>query len=190
MASMFRNAIDFFGEIGLYDVVLPFLLVFTVVFAILEKSRIFGYVEIDGNKFSRKNLNSMVAFCLGFIAVASTRIVTIINEGLGNIMVVMVAVFSFLLLAGSFFSEGEFIFDEKFGGLRIGLIVTTLIITILIFLHAIKTEDGKPWLVVFWEFIAKQWDSTLVASIIMLGIMAGFVFFIVRDKKGGDSTKE
>ena len=40
MASAFRDVINFFGEIGLYDVVLPFLLVFAIVFAILEKTKV------------------------------------------------------------------------------------------------------------------------------------------------------
>jgi len=46
--SMFRGTLEFFGEIGMYDVVLPFLLVFTIVYAILEKTRIFGVEEVDG----------------------------------------------------------------------------------------------------------------------------------------------
>jgi len=58
MVSAFRGVVDFFGEIGLFDVVLPFLLVFTVVFAILEKTKVFGIEEIEGKKYTRKNLNS------------------------------------------------------------------------------------------------------------------------------------
>ena len=37
MANVFRDVIVFFGDIGIYDVVLPFLLVFTIIFAIFEK---------------------------------------------------------------------------------------------------------------------------------------------------------
>ena len=37
--SSFRSAIDFFGQVGVYDVILPFLLVFTIMFAILEKTK-------------------------------------------------------------------------------------------------------------------------------------------------------
>ena len=82
MASAFRNVIEFFEEIGLYDVVLPFLLVFTVVFAMLEKSRVLGYDEINGEKVPKKNLNSMVAFVIAFLTIASTKVVAVINEAL------------------------------------------------------------------------------------------------------------
>ena len=38
MASVLGNTIEFFTRFGMFDVVLPFLLVFTIVFAILEKN--------------------------------------------------------------------------------------------------------------------------------------------------------
>lgn len=191
MASMFRNAIEFFEELGIYDVVLPFLLVFTVTFAILEKSKIFGFYKLDdGVEVTRKNLNAMVAFCLGFITVASSRIVAIINEGLANIMIIMIAALSFLLLAGVFFSEGHFIFDDqKYKWMQIGLVVLVFICTLLIFLHAVKDKNGKPWLTLFWEWIGKQWDSTVVGSIILLALVVFFMFFITKNPKaGGEKT--
>ena len=43
--SVFRGIIEFFEKIGIYDVVLPFLLVFTIVFAILEKTKVFGTLK-------------------------------------------------------------------------------------------------------------------------------------------------
>ena len=43
MASTLQNAIEFFKAFGLFDIVLPFLLVFTIIYAILEKTRILGH---------------------------------------------------------------------------------------------------------------------------------------------------
>ncbi len=45
--TVFRSAISFLNDIGLYDVVLPFLLVFTLVFAILEKTKLLGMSELE-----------------------------------------------------------------------------------------------------------------------------------------------
>ena len=42
MVSPLESAINFFKEFGLFSVVLPFLLVFTIVFAILEKTKVLG----------------------------------------------------------------------------------------------------------------------------------------------------
>jgi hypothetical protein len=184
MASMFRGVIDFLGDLGIYDVVLPFLLVFTVTFAVLEKSKVFGIVKIDGIETTRKNLNSLVAFCLGFIAVASSKIVAIINEGLANVVLVMICIVSFMLLVGTMFGEKEDLFGEKtYKGIRAGLIIVSLIVTLMIFLNSIKTKDGVSWLSYSLSFIGNNWDSTLVASIVLLGLMFGFMFFIVRTPK-------
>jgi len=46
MATPFRDIIDFFGNIGVFEVVLPFLLVFTVVFALLERTKVFGVEKV------------------------------------------------------------------------------------------------------------------------------------------------
>ena len=40
--SPFRTGIDFLDKLGVYEVLLPFLLIFTIVFAILEKTKVFG----------------------------------------------------------------------------------------------------------------------------------------------------
>jgi len=84
--STFRSVIEFFGDIGIYDVILPFLLIFTIVFAILEKTRIFGTEKIEGEEVTKKNINAMVAFVVGFLVVASTRLVSIINETMANMV--------------------------------------------------------------------------------------------------------
>ena len=55
MASNFREAILFLDKLGVYDVVLPFLLVFTTLYAILEKSKIFGTEILRLLKRSKKN---------------------------------------------------------------------------------------------------------------------------------------
>ena len=103
--SVFRSVLSFFTDIGIYDVILPFLLVFTIVFAILEKTKVLGTEEIEGKKYTKKNLNSMVAFVMAFLVVASAQLVRIINETMANIVLLLLISVSFLLLIGSFYRE-------------------------------------------------------------------------------------
>src|SRR3989338_8437823 len=136
MVSAFRGVVDFFGEIGLFDVVLPFLLVFTVVFAILEKTKVFGIEEIEGKKYTRKNLNSIAAFVIAFLVIASSELVEIITEVSANVVVLLLLVVLFLLLVGSFYAEGEkSVFLE--GGWKTLFMVIVFIGIVLIFLHAL-----------------------------------------------------
>ena len=45
--SPFTTGIQFLDRLGVYEVLLPFLLIFTLVFAILEKTRAFGTEEVN-----------------------------------------------------------------------------------------------------------------------------------------------
>ncbi|MDP2908831.1 MAG: hypothetical protein Q8N77_03415, partial [Nanoarchaeota archaeon] len=80
--SPLAGAIEFLNEFGFYDVVLPFLLVFTLVFAILEKTKIFGVEE----KKPKKNINAMIAFVIALFFVATTELVAGTREMLPNVV--------------------------------------------------------------------------------------------------------
>ena len=180
--STFRGAIEFFDKIGIYDVVLPFLLVFTIVFAILEKTKVFGTEEIDGKKITKKNLNSMAAFVIGFLVVASSKLVEIVTKVSSQVVVLLLLSIFFLLLVGSFFKEGESTFLEgKWKYLFMGIMFLGIM---GIFLHAIETEDGEPWLEWAWDELTDNWSSTGIASVILVLVIVGFMFYVV----GGESS--
>lgn len=185
MASTFRGIIDFFHEIGMYDVVIPFLLIFTVTFAMLEKSKVLGVIDLGDKKTeTRKNLNAMVAFSIGFIGIASSKLVSIINEGLGHVVILLISIFAFLLLAGTMFSDKDKIFEDKsMVRIRNGTIGVFFFAIILIFLNAVKTDNGESWLNIGWKLIARYWDSSVIGSIILLVIIGVFVGYITKEKK-------
>src|SRR3989338_8397069 len=108
--STFRGAISFLEKIGVYDVVLPFILIFTIVFAIFEKTKVLGVEKIGGHEYSRKDLNATVSFVIAFLVVASSKLVTIINESLGKIVLLLLISICFLLLIGSFYRYDEKVF--------------------------------------------------------------------------------
>ncbi len=176
MASLFRDALVFLNDLGLYDVVLPFLLVFTVVFAILEKTKIFGIgQDIDGNNTTKKNLNAMFAFVIAFLVIASTRLVAVINESMANIVLLLLLAVSFLLLVGAFFGDREFELQKEDPWMKF-FVFFMFIGIVLIFLNSLD------WLNALWDWlnrIDREWASSLV-FLIITGI---FVALIVRDPK-------
>lgn len=192
MVSTFRGIIDFFGDLGMYDVVLPFLLVFAVTFAILEKTKIFGEIQVGDDKFTRKNYNAIVAFVLGFLVVASTKVVSIINEAMANIAIIMIGFVSFMITIGVFYQDQDMFADEEFvKKYRTPIAISTLIAVILIMLNVLKTDDGTSWFMIGYNFISRYWDSNVVGSIIMLVLIAFFIRWIQKppkkEKSGGKS---
>jgi hypothetical protein len=172
--SAFRGAIEFFDRLGVYDVLLPFLLIFTIFFAILERTRIFGVEKVGNTEIPKKNLNAMTAFVISLLVVASTRIVGIINRGLAQVGLLLVISISFLILAGSFFVNEDFKLGpgwQKFGMLFMGLGV------LLVFAN----ELG--WLEPFWYYVTSSLNSSITGSILLLILIIWFISFVTKGEK-------
>lgn len=180
MVTPFRGIIEFFGEIGLYDVVLPFLLVFTIVFAILEKTKVFGTDKIEGKEYTKKNINAMVSFVMAFFVIASSKLVAIITEVTANVVLLLLLSVLFLLLVGSFFKEGTGVFLE--GGWRIFFMIIMFVGIALIFLNALG------WLDKAWGFIGKGQGGNAVGSIVLIVIIIFFMVYIVKEPKSFSTT--
>jgi hypothetical protein len=187
--SSFRAAIDFFGELGIYDVILPFLLVFTLVFAILEKTKVLGFEEAKEQKYTRKNLNSMVAFVTAFLVVGSSKLVGIINQTVSQVFILILISVLFLVLMGVFLGDQEMKFSRK-DRWFIFFAVVMLAAIVLIFLNAITTSSGQSWLSVIWIYVARNWNSAVVGAIIMVLIVIGMMYYVVKPYEPKKEEKE
>ncbi len=176
--TIIGGAIIFLNKLGVYDVVLPFLLVFTIVFAIFEKTQIFGLEKIGGREVSKKGLNAMVAFVIAFFVVASSQLVQIVTDVSSQAVVLLLSVILFLLLIGTFFKKEEQTVLE--GKWRAFFMVILFLSLVLLFLNAIKS-NGKSWLEIFIDFMVKYASSAAVASIILILFIIVFIVWITRE---------
>ena len=174
--SPFKTGIQFLDRLGVYEVLLPFLLIFTLVFAILEKTKIFGTEEIDGNEITKIKLNSMFAFVTAFLAVASTRLVAAVNEAMANMTVLMLVGFAFLLAVGVFHTGKDELELEK--GYKNIFMVIMFVGIVIIFLHAIKTSNGTPWLYFAWTFLVNNIGTGAFAALLLTLLIVGMMGFI------------
>ncbi len=186
--SPFETGIKFLDRLGVYEVLLPFLLIFTLVFALLEKTKLFGTEEVEGvGEMPKKNLNSMFAFVTAFLVVASSRLVAAVNEAVANMTVLLLLGFCFLLLTGVFHTGKEEHSMEK--GYKTIFMVIMFIGILAIFLHAIKTKNGTPWLYYAWWFIVKNLDTGAMGALILTIILVGIMGYVTKSpgSSGGES---
>lgn len=182
MPSPLQNAVEFLVRFGFFDVVLPFLLVFTIVFAILEKTKILG--TDDGKP--KKNINSMVAFTIALFVIAAKQIVVAIQASLPLVFLVLLVLICFMLLVGAFVGgDKEFNFSEWKGWTKF-LAVVMFIAVILIFLFAFGYLDSVL------NYLSAKWTDTFIVSLIFLAIVVGTIYYIVggKSEKGGGEKKE
>jgi len=176
-ASTFRGTLDFLSELGVFDVILPFLLVFTIVFALLEKTRVFGTDKIGDQEYTKKPLNSLASFVIAFFVIASSRLVEIITEVSANVVVLLLASTFFLLLVGSFHEQKpEGFFLEK-GRFRTLFMILMFFGLAFIFLNAIETKN-KTWLTWLFDWLRQFTDNVSVAAVVLVVLVIGFMFYI------------
>jgi len=171
MASVLGNTIEFFTRFGMFDVVLPFLLVFTIVFAILEKTKVLG----EEDKKPRRNLNSMVAFVVGLIFVSVIRLVEIINQALPEIALVLIISVSLLMIVGLFWGSTEVKLEKDW---QKGLVFIVAFFVVLgIFFNAIGWWDN------IINYVDLHWAETVIPTLVFFIVIIAAIFYIVGGKK-------
>ena len=93
MTNFLYDALSFWVDLGLYDVFLPFIFIYTIVYAVLKQTEILG---------KQNNVNSMVAFCMGFIVTASLQTVTTIQTFFSTVGFIVVFGLSVMIIIGMF----------------------------------------------------------------------------------------
>jgi len=158
MAFDFRGSITFMEEYGFYDVVLPFLLVFTLVFATLQKIKIFG-------KESRR-YNAIIALVMALMFIAATKLVEALNEYLPIIALVL-ALFLGLMLILGIFGVKEGTGTQKLGFVIAGGVAIAIGISYL--------PDLLGGVGGFFDSI-KEYSTMIIIGAILLGI----IFWVVK----------
>ncbi|MBT4540604.1 hypothetical protein HOC35_03755 [Candidatus Woesearchaeota archaeon] len=161
---------------GLTDAILPFLLIFTVIFAVFQKTNIFGE--------NKKNMNVMVALFMSLMTVvphvmgrypANADPVLIMNQALPNISVLAVAIIMGLLLIGIFGGKASWI-----GGTFSGIIALMAFASIVYFFGS-----AAGW---WTSFHGGWWNSDVTVAIIVILIFALIIWFITKEESTSQST--
>ena len=142
----------------LTDFVYPFLIVFFIVFAILEKTKIFGE--------EKRQLNALLAFVIGLIFVSAVFPKMVVNNLILFLSVAMVIVFVVLLLWGFVFSTKDgFVMTS---GMKWGLFVVVTIALIIGILWAAGVS-GRVYDILFQQSWSEAFWTNLI-FVILIGV--------------------
>jgi len=175
----FENLAGSLERLGFVDVLLPFLLIFTIIFSVLEKTKILG----EG----KRNMNVGISFIFALLVVvphvtgnfpAGYDPVAIINAALPSVSLVAVAVIALMILIGLFAHD-----RVMFGMTAPGWVGLFSIVT-LVFIFG----SAAGW----WNQGVLSWlegifGSDIVAIVIMLLVFGIIIAFVTGG--GGDETK-
>jgi len=160
---------------GLTDVFLPFLLIFTIIFAVMEKTKILGT--------DKRNLNMIIALVISLTTIiphvtgnypAGFDPVLIIQQALPAVSIVAIAIIMLLLLIGLF--GGEMVF---LGASMPGWIAFISIATIIFIFGS-----SAGWFVHgFSGWLEDFFGADAVAIFIMILVFGIIIAFITGDSK-------
>ncbi|MBI2499504.1 hypothetical protein HYV88_04650 [Candidatus Woesearchaeota archaeon] len=159
------------GNATLYDIVLPFLLIFAIVFATLSATKILG-----GNKGAQV----IVSIVLGLLLVRNQVIVSIINEFLPNVSLAIIVILMTLLVIGLVLGHGY----EWADGVKTLAAIFSVIVVLWIFFGT--TLERNFGVTNFFENLSPETKGILV---FVLGLIV-VVWYVTREeKKGGEGLK-
>nr|MBA4405155.1 hypothetical protein [Nanoarchaeum sp.] len=181
MASVLRGTIDFLKDFGLFDVILPFLFIFAIIFAILEKTMILG--KEDG--LPKKNINSIVALVIALIFVSANKLVNTLTNALPNIALIIVIFVSFLLMLGIFWKTEEFDFKTNEKHWYKLFSAVAFIALILIFLGAYETTPGSSLLSQWASSVGAGKMNDIIAGVVVLGVIVGLLIYVTKKPSKG-----
>ncbi len=176
MASEFVYFFQTLESYGLTDALLPFVLIFTIMFAMLQKTQILGA--------GKKNFNFVIALVVSLLVVIphitgsyppGADVVEILNSALPNVSIIVVAILMALLLLGLLGGEANWM-----GGSLSGWIA------IIAFLAVIYLFGGAAG---WWQDLTLNWwDRDVTVLVVVLLVFAMVIWYVTKEDDSADKA--
>jgi len=144
------------------ETILPFLLVFTLVFAVLQKSKILGA--------DKKQIDAIIALVVGLLVISFGQAIGIILQLIPFLAVSLVILLVFMLLVGSFRPEGEDLLPPGFK-------------TFLMYVALITVAIAVMWITNAWQYIFDLIvfgsDSPIFINVLFFVIIIGAIAAVI-----------
>lgn len=150
------------------QIILPFLLVFTLVFAILQKTKIFG----EG----KARIDAITALVIGLIVTAFSKATNIITTLMPFLAVAAVIILVFMILYG-FVAANEKGADFSWAKIPFGIIIGLAVIVAVL----IATD--------YWNTaISLIKQGSVVTNVIFIAVIIAAIFIVIGKGKGKSSS--
>ena len=155
--------LGFLGSEIFTNVLLPFLFIFTIVFAILNKTKFLG---------DKKDISAIVALVFGLVSVGVPWAVGVVLNIIPVIVIIIVILISWLMTYG--FLGG---YTEK--GVSKNWLVAFQIILGIVFIGVIAWSTGLYTLV-----LNTAWASQAGETLLLIGAVVAVIAIVVSGKEG------
>lgn len=150
---------------GVFDYLLPFLLIFALVFAILQKSGILG---------DQKGIHAIIAVVIGFLALQLDFVPVFFREIFPRLGVAVAVILALLILVALFVNFGDATTKwPNYVMMGVGVIAFLIIVS--------QTFQSYPWF--------SSWYSSDLIGWIILGVLFAALIIVVAVSSSGSDKK-
>jgi hypothetical protein len=179
----FVGAIELLKRLGMFDIILPIILVYAIVFGVLQRSNMFTRKNKKGDTEAHKELNATIAFIIALLVIGAANITGIIQKFMPFVGLISVLAVSFLMLVGLITGDLKELLD---GDLGKALKPILIVLTAIAFMFTFGMAAG------WWDLSIAQgimlsgeglFTSENVSAIIFLLILVGIIAWISNSSK-------
>ena len=169
--------LSYLDSFGVTDILLPFALIFTIIFAVLQKIKIFGDA---GKKF-----NVIIAIAIALLSViphATGRyqdfdIINVINNSLPQVGLLIIGLVLLMVLVGLMGGKTDH------SGMILGFAgLLAVILLLVVFWRAVNPYGTPSW----FSFMD---DPAFQAFLVIILVFGLIVWFVTKEPKGKDDKK-
>lgn len=174
--SIFVQALNVLKAIGAFRVIFPFMLIFSVVFGTLERTKVFGDDASD--------VNALVAFSIAILFIGMGSAVGTLSSFVPLVGLLSVFVISLIMIIALFYDDVSKLMEEtNWKWVVIAVVMGWLIIGLLYamgaweFLFGEGGTNGGAWM----SLIGNIW-STYGPALVLIIILLVLVYLITREE--------
>ncbi len=157
MAVDLRAIFAYWESIGVFDVVLPFFLVFAIAYSIFSTTKI-----LKDNK-----INGLISAIIGVLFVQNTYLVGLLQSFIPNVAMLVIVILMFFLIAGTFLGPKQ---DST-------TFAVVGIASIIFVVWALSSSYGAPY---YGYGLGSYFDDQTIATLVLVAIFVGVIWFVTK----------
>jgi len=188
--SLYEGIMSILKNFGFFDIILPFILIYALIFGILAKTQILGdpFAKDDEARarFVR-SIISLISLSVAFLVVGTYNVVLRIQEFVPYAVLYILAVFMLLVSMSAFYlPTGGQIKEDEFKGYRKVILVLSIIIFSILTLVSLGIISVQS----LQSGLESGLNNEIIGLIIIFGFIGFVVYWITREEKKGEEKKE
>ena len=178
--SMYTSIMAILKNFGFFDIILPFILVYALMYGILAKTQIFGDPFDKENEARAKfirSIISLISLSIAFLVVGAYNVVTKIKEFIPYAILYIITIFLLIVSISAFYLPTGKIEEKEFQKYRKVIIIVSIVLFAIITLSSFGIISAKS---IQSGVGTSIFNSEIIGLIIVFGFIGAVIYWLTR----------